>query len=112
MNTKTTTKEVRVIDTDKFEIGRAYRIRKKGEFATHDVICANVTERVVSFVLYNGIILIFINFERTLFGNFFIVCESFKVYLLKYIFVASHFSLISFKLLICLQISLLLASLV
>ena len=53
MNTKTNTKEVRVIDTDKFEIGRAYRIRKKGEFATHDVICANVTERVVSFVLYN-----------------------------------------------------------
>ena len=53
MNTKTVTKEVCVIDTDKFTVGRAYRIRKKGEFSTRDVICANVTERVVSFIVYN-----------------------------------------------------------
>ena len=53
MNTKMTEKEVRVIDTDKFTVGRAYRIHKLDESDTHDVICANVTERVVSFVLYN-----------------------------------------------------------
>jgi hypothetical protein len=49
--TKTTTNKV--IDVEKFEVGRAYRIRRNGEFYTYDVICVNVTERVVSFMLYN-----------------------------------------------------------